>query len=371
MPIVFIPPIKWNDLYQRPQHIAMLLSRKFTILWIDDPTFFLKAFFETLLGKAKLINCVSDNLYIFQTFTFIPFSRIRIIKRINEILWYLLIKIYAVIFFRKYVDLIYYVCLPLPLLTLIFKRGLLLYDRCDRFYKFKGATEKTRLDDVKLMKKAWLVINSSEALWREARKYNDNSILVRNGADLKKLSLHTPKKNTRKKVIGYIGTISYWIDFDLLKKLAETYPEYEIHLVGPLIEKDKILKALKNIKNLKFCGKVPYDEVPKKLNEFDIGIVPFKIDELTKAVDPVKVYEYMAAGKNVVSTNLPELHRLNNYIYIAKNHEQFIKFCDEAIRRPKVSPETLIKIASENTWEKRVEQIQKEIFKRYLILKKN
>jgi glycosyltransferase involved in cell wall biosynthesis len=102
---------------------------------------------------------------------------------------------------------------------------------------------------------------------------------------------------------------------------------------------------LQKIRNVKFFGKVPYKELPTKLKEFDIGIIPFKINKLTKAVDPVKVYEYMAAGKNVVSTDLPELYRLKNYIYIAENHEQFIKFCKEAIEKPKVTPEVLIKIA--------------------------
>jgi hypothetical protein len=367
MRIVFIPPIKWADLYQRPQQIATQLSRKFTVFWIDKPSFYLKALFRALfLRKMRLADRINDNLYVFQTFTFIPFSRLGIIKKINEIFWFIQIRLYTVLFFRRYEDIAYFVCFSLPLSTLLFKKGLLIYDRCDRFYEFKGATEKTRLDDVKLIEKASLVINSSETLWKEAKKHNENSILVRNGVDLANFQdVRNLKKESSRKVIGYIGAVAYWMDFDLLKKLAETYPEYEIHIIGPLMEKNEV-QSFRNIENVKFFGKVPYNELPAKLKEFDIGIVPFKINELTKAVDPVKVYEYMAAGKNIVSTNLPELYRLKDYIYIGENREQFIKFCKEAIENPKVSPEILMKIAMENTWEKRATQIENEILKRAL-----
>ena len=118
------------------------------------------------------------------------------------------------------------------------------------------------------------------------------------------------------------------------------------------------------MKNVKFFGKIPYAKLPEYLKEFDITIIPFMIDELTKAVDPIKTYEYMAAGKNIVSTNLPELHWLKDYIYIAKNKDDFVEMCEEAIRNPKRRPEELIEIAMENTWERRIEQIEAEICKR-------
>jgi len=366
MRIVFVPSMKWAYLHQRHQQIAIQLSRRFTVLWMDKPSFYLKALFEALFKrKTRFIHRVNCNLYVLKTFTFLPFSRFGMIKKINEILWLMLINLYMLVFFRKYGTLGYFVCFPLQLSTPLFKRGLLIYDRCDRFYEFKGATEKTKIEDIKLIEKASLVINSSEALLKEAKKHNENSILVRNGADLANFQkVHNLKKESNRKVIGYMGAVAYWVDFNLLKKLAESYPEYQIHIIGPLIERSGSIEVLQKIRNVKFFGKVPYKELPTKLKEFDIGIIPFKINKLTKAVDPVKVYEYMAAGKNVVSTDLPELYRLKNYIYIAENHEQFIKFCKEAIEKPKVTPEVLIKIAKKNTWVKRVTHIENEILKR-------
>ena len=80
-------------------------------------------------------------------------------------------------------------------------------------------------------------------------------------------------------------------------------------------------------------------------------------------MDPIKMYEYIAAGKNVVTTNLPEARRLKDYIYIAQNKEEFIKFCKEAIENPKANMELLLKVAEENTWEKRVQQIVAAIYR--------
>ena len=360
-----IPPIKWEDLYQRPQQIASILSKKFTILWIDKPTFFfLEALIRALLGKLKLTECISDNFYIYRTFTFIPFSRVKIIRKINDILWLLLIDLYGILFFRKVEDTIYLVGFPLDIHQ--FKGTLLVYDRCDRFYKFKGASKTVFLNDIKLMKKARLVINSSYNLYKEATMYNKNSVVIRNGVDLALLKeTRRLSKETNKKVIGFIGAVSSWLDFKLLKKLAKTYQEYDIHVVGPIggVKRDQDLIDLRRMENVKFFGKVSHDKLPTYLKEFNIGIVPFIVNELTEAVDPVKVYEYMAAGKPVVTTNLPELYRLKDYIYIAKNKDEFIEFCRQAIENPKISSEQLTKTAMENTWERRVEQIEREICK--------
>jgi len=362
--IVFIPPTKWEGLYQRPQQIATRLSKKFTILLIDRPTFYLRALLKAFLGKLKLIEHISDNFYIIRSFTFIPFSRVKMIKIINERLWLLLIELYGILFFRNVENTICFVCSPLHMVP--FKNSLLVYDRCDRFYKFKDANKTTLLDDIKLMKKARLVINSSYNLYKESIRYNENSVLVRNGVDL----AHFKKtrglsKETNKKVIGYVGSVSYWVDFKLLKRLAETYQEYELHIIGPTegVERDRDYVNLRRMANVKILGKIRYDELPTYLKEFDIGIIPFILNELTEAVDPVKAYEYMAAGKPVVTTNLPEIYRMKDYIYIAKNHNDFIGLCKQALESPKISPEELIKKASENTWERRVEQIETEIRK--------
>jgi len=365
--IIFIPSIKWESLHQRPQQIALQLSKRSKILWIDQPTFFLSAMLKAFLGKFKMKEQLNGNFYIVRTFTFVPFSRVRISNIINEVIWLFLIRIYGALLSWKNGDAVCLICHPLFMFPL--KNFSLVYDRCDRYGKYKDIKfmmARRQADDIKFMRKARLVINSSYSLWKEALNYNRNSVLIRNGAD----SAHFKKacslsKETDKPVIGYVGAMAYWMDFKLLRKLAETYPEYELHIIGPTlaVEKNQDFMILKRMKNVRIFGRIPYDQLPMYLKEFNVGIVPFISDELTEAVDPIKVYEYMAAGRQTVTTNLLELHRLKDYIYISKNNDEFIRLCKQAIENPKATPEELMKKAFENTWEKRAEQIETEIRK--------
>lgn len=365
--IIFIPSIKWENPHQRPHHIALQLSKRAKILWIDQPTFFLNAMIKALLGKFKMKEQINDNLCIVRTFTFVPFSRVRVNRIMNEVIWIFLVRFYEFLLSWKNSDAICLICHPLFMFPL--KNYSLVYDRCDRYGKYKDLTfmmAKRQADDIKFMRKARLVINSSHSLWKEALNYNKNSVLVRNGVDLAHFKkTWNLRKETNKPVIGYIGALAYWVDFKLLRKLAETYPEYELHIIGhtEVVEKNQDFISLKHMKNVKILGLVPYNRLPLYLKEFDVGIVPFIFDELIEAADPLKVYEYIAAGKPIVTTNLPELRRLKDYVYIAENNDEFIRFCKQAIENPKVTREELIREAFENTWENRVDQIEKEIQK--------
>jgi glycosyltransferase involved in cell wall biosynthesis len=337
------------------------------ILWIDKPTFFLSALLKALLGRFKMKEQINNHFIIIRTFTFLPFSRVRIIDMLNEILWVILVRFYGFLLPWKNRDTVTFV--THPLFTLPITGYKMVYDRCDRYGKYKDLNfmmSKRQSDDIKFMRKANLVINSSESLWKEALHYNRNSILARNGADLAhfKRALSLPKEG-KKPVIGYVGALAYWVDFKLLLKIVETYPEYELHVIGPTgaVERNPDFMSLKHMKNVKIFGRIPYDNLPFYLKEFDVGIVPFTPDELIEAVDPLKVYEYMAAGRPVVSTDLPELRRLENCIYIAKNTDEFVRFCKQAVENPKVTREDLVKEAFENTWEKRAALIEMEIWK--------
>jgi hypothetical protein len=95
--IIFIPSIKWESLHQRPQHIALELSKKSSILWIDKPTFFLSAILKAFLGKFKMKEQINDNLFIVRTFTFLPFSRVKIVDLLNEVIWLFLVRFYGVL----------------------------------------------------------------------------------------------------------------------------------------------------------------------------------------------------------------------------------------------------------------------------------
>src|SRR5207249_3841258 len=109
----------------------------------------------------------------------------------------------------------------------------------------------------------------------------------------------------RRPIIGYYGAIAEWFDTDLVLQLAGEIPSALILLVGA--DTAGVGEATRQIPNIVMTGEVPYNDLPFYLHAFDVCILPFKINELTLATNPVKAYEYLSAGKPVVSVDLPEL----------------------------------------------------------------
>jgi len=105
-------------------------------------------------------------------------------------------------------------------------------------------------------------------------------------------------------------------------------------------------------------GRLPYSEIPKLLSDFDVGIIPFKLNEITLSTNPVKVYEYMAGGKITVATELPELRSLP-YVMTASNSKLFNELLNEVIVDARANPTgTKIREASKKySWENKAEQI--------------
>ena len=159
-------------------------------------------------------------------------------------------------------------------------------------------------------------------------------------------------------IIGYVGAISDWFDFDLLLPAVEAHPEWTFVFVGSTWGADQH-RALARRSNVHFLGEKPYAEIPGYLNCFDCCVIPFKENKLTRATNPVKLYEYLAAGKPVVARRLPELEEFENYIELAESGEQFLAGLERALQE--VSPEKVsarIDKVRTHTWQARFETLQ-------------
>jgi glycosyltransferase involved in cell wall biosynthesis len=168
--------------------------------------------------------------------------------------------------------------------------------------------------------------------------------------------------NLRHPVIGFIGAFSDWVDDGLICKLAEAHPEYSILLVGPVY----FAKELEKHSNIIMVGTKPYEKLPLYLSNIDVCLIPFKINSITLASNPIKMYEYLAAGKPVVSTALPEVLRIaSEIVYIAENDEDFIKKVEAAVKETEhkdtLAVNNRVNFARQNSWENRVEMIEKHL----------
>ena len=121
----------------------------------------------------------------------------------------------------------------------------------------------------------------------------------------------------------------------------------------------KDLSILKEYKNIHILGKKNYKDVPNYLYYSDVALIPFEVNELTDSVSPIKLYEYMSLGLNVVSTNFKEIEDINSPAYVAKNYDEFCNYIRQAIENKDKNREENIKFAKENTWGRRFEEIEK------------
>jgi glycosyltransferase involved in cell wall biosynthesis len=244
---------------------------------------------------------------------------------------------------------------------------MVVYDCADDRMEFAGVPQWIKEYLELLINKAQIIFATSDNLYNKMRQYGkDNVYMVGNGVDVdhfKKAMSNIPIpediKMLKKPIIGYFGVIDQWLDLELIKKLASAYPNSSILLIGPIMLMPcEELNELKKCQNVFFIGKRPYNLLPSYLKAFDVCIIPFKMNELTKSVNPVKLYEYLAGWKNVVSTALPEINKYNDLVYIAQDYDDFIHKLNLALSSDIQSYQTNT-VLNENAWDTKVKNIIK------------
>ncbi len=129
-------------------------------------------------------------------------------------------------------------------------------------------------------------------------------------------------------ILGFWGLLQDWLDVDLLAEAAAARPQWSIVLIG---EEVSDLSRLRAQPNVYFLGRRPYAALPAYAAAFDVGIIPFRVNELTRAVNPIKLREYLVVGLPVVSTPLPEVKQYSRFVRVASNAIDFVAACEAAI----------------------------------------
>ncbi|WP_167496452.1 glycosyltransferase [Desulfopila sp. IMCC35006] len=238
----------------------------------------------------------------------------------------------------------------------------LVYDCMDHHEGF-GNTGKTLVQLEKaLFGKSDLTITTSDWLDKEVAQYTQHRALIRNAGDYGHFSRPPEsiyRDPTGRRIIGYYGAIAEWFDLKLVEAVAKHHSDCCILLIGADTANAKY--RLGKLPNIKFIGEVPYNKLPYYLYSFDVCLLPFHIVPLTLATNPVKAYEYLSAGKPIVSVDLPEMVQFDGLIYIAANQAQFLNAVDQVLTRSE--PKDLIQrrkvFAAGQTWNHRAEVLIK------------
>ena len=232
----------------------------------------------------------------------------------------------------------------------------MVYDCMDHHEGFGNNTAAILGLEQALLKDAFLTVATSDWLEKLVAEKARRCTVIRNAGEFAHFA-QTPQRVFRdtegRKVLGYVGAIAEWFDQDLVEALARRFSDCLIVLVG----NDSVgaRSRLAKYPNIKFVGEVPYGELPFYVHGFDVCLLPFKVIPLTLATNPVKVYEYLAAGKPVVAVDLPEMRQFGDMVEVGQTHEAFLDGAARALAAAQTaeSVEHRQEFARAQTWDHR------------------
>ena len=357
--IVWRGSFGWNvSLFQRPQHIARCLSNEKCLIFYEV---------TRMTDKTKFIDKYKNNLYL------VNYE----IKAFEKMLWYKLQEQKK----KKYLQ-IYSTCWDVSdtVLKKYVNNGFtLLYEYIDDLNPVLAGTKdlptnvKNIHEYVCKNPENVLVVTSADKLYNDItqkRKSNQNVILSTNGVEYEHFANASGKLpddiefkqiiEDKKPIIGYYGALASWFDYDLLKYIAEKRKDINIVLLGIKYDDSFDESKIDKYKNIHYLGAKNYNKLPEYAHFFDVCIIPFKINEITLSTNPIKVFEYMALGKPIITTAMPECKKYKS-VFVADKKEEFIQFIDKAIRLNKTTDNEYFEIlrneAMENTWESKAKSI--------------
>jgi len=238
------------------------------------------------------------------------------------------------------------------------------YDCMDDWDGFPNIGEQLLSEEKTLITQADLVTVSAALLYQKWCTYNARCVLVRNAVDFAFFRQHCFTNDVLSglvgPVIGYYGALAQWLDYPLLAALADRRPEWNFILVGDIFVDD--LAGLEHKPNVQLLGRKPYSQMPLYLDHFDACLIPFRLYNVTHAVDPVKFYEYISAGKPVISTPLTEMSIYKDLLYFATGVDEFIEQIERALaERDLAMYKKRVELARANDWKDRFSVLQRAI----------
>jgi glycosyltransferase involved in cell wall biosynthesis len=219
-----------------------------------------------------------------------------------------------------------------------------------------------RRDDA-LAREADLVFVAPPALVESKRAQNPATHFSPHGVDVALFSraadpatpIADAARDLAHPVVGYFGSLHDWIDLELIEWLAKSRPEWTFLLVGHAHADVSALRALANVK---LAGPQPYASLPQWAKAFDAAIIPYRLNRQVANANPLKLREYLATGKPVVSVRNPEIEKFAEWVRIADGRDAFLAALDDVLRNdPPGAAERRIAAVAGQTWDARVDAV--------------
>ena len=348
--VICFSHLRWNFVYQRPQHLMSRLAKTNRVFFVEEPQFDEGIYYDVVQQ--------SENLWVIVPHLSRTMDEPSVIAHQKEFLLRLLtnmdIKNYATWYYT-----------PMALLISDHLKPLItIYDCMDELSAFKFAPHALKELEYQLLQNAHVVFTGGQSLYEAKKNQHHNIYAFPSSIDFdhffrarKLISDPADQAEIPHPRFGFYGVIDERMDLRLLADVARAKSDWHLILIGPVV---KIHESdLPRYDNIHYLGKKEYSDLPAYLSGWDVAIMPFALNESTRYISPTKTPEYLAAGKPVISTPILDVvKQYNTVVHFANNADDFIRIVEEEIEN---SPSWLAKvdeILSGNSWDKTWEQMQ-------------
>jgi GT2 family glycosyltransferase len=333
--VIFPPTIGWNiSLFQRPHQLARTFAKMGYLVFFCT---------EAQVDDIQGFKQISHGLYLANS----PWAVYDLVE-------------HPIIFTLPY-NCEYAFQLRQPLIV---------YEVIDDLDVFPGDKAQLLKNHDILLKEAEIVVVTADRLMEQVKQIRPDAIICPNAVELEHFSqtsdsdlkamppdLEAVIKRDRP-VIGYYGALARWFDYDLVRQAAQKHSDWDFVLIGPNHDHTLMASNILSVPNIHWLGARDYGQLPSYLRQFSVATIPFLVNDITLATSPIKLFEYMAARKPIVTSDLPECRKYPG-VFVAHSAKEYVDQLEYALTlaTDTIYLQQLYQTAQENTWEVRVSQI--------------
>jgi glycosyltransferase involved in cell wall biosynthesis len=320
MDIICFSHLRWNFVYQRPQHLMSRMAKHFRVFFVEEP------FFDS--GSAYLDSRQEDE----SVWIIVPHLPEGLAEdQAGEKVDALLNEFFSELKLKSFIVWYYTPMAFRP--QSVFDADLVIYDCMDELSAFRFAPASLKEKERQLMERADLVFTGGYSLYQAKKSNHLNIHLFPSSIDARHFQLARTLMHDMPDQhhigfprIGFFGVIDERMDIELLNELAVKRPQWHFVLIGPVVKIDAA--TLPQHRNIHYLGQKTYNELPRYIAHWDVAMMPFAINESTRYISPTKTPEYLAAGKPVVSTRIHDVVQSygdTEFVYFGSTANEFIE----------------------------------------------
>ncbi|MDQ6757920.1 MAG: glycosyltransferase family 1 protein [Bacteroidota bacterium] len=349
MDIICFSHLRWNFVYQRPQHLMSRFAKQNRVFLIEEACFNAEHTDYLELNKRGNLTIVIPHLRSGLSDQDIVSQQVKLLKDLFEE--------------ENITTYLFWYYTPMALAVgNHFSPDFILYDCMDELSNFKFAPPELKEREKELFGKSDLVFTGGHNLYQAKKDSHHNIHPFPSSIDKEhfaqgRFQVNDPEdqKSIPHPRFGFYGVVDERFDIDLIKDVAEKRPDWQFIILGPVIKIDP--ECLPRLDNIHYLGGKTYDELPLYLSGWDIAIIPFLRNDSTKYISPTKTPEYLAGGKPVISTSIVDVvtpYGTNKLVHIADTTEEFISAAESELNNADKTAwlQRIDLFLSQNSWDK-------------------